>query len=188
MGETIDAAVKRADRQKGELASFDMLGEAARTAGDAQRYYDSYAAAIARIGRDATPGVPFANHGISIKLSAPHPRYEYLQGARVAGELIPRVIELARAARRVNVPLMIDAEECDRLEPHLDVYGSLIDAGVADGWSGLGIVIQTYQKRAPEVIRLVPARARPRGVLLSIRLVTGACWDTEVQRPQLGIA
>src|SRR3546814_1617689 len=70
MGETIDAAVKRADRQKGELASFDMLGEAARTAGDAQRYYDSYAAAIARIGRDATPGVPFANHGISIKLSA----------------------------------------------------------------------------------------------------------------------
>src|SRR3546814_5878112 len=87
MGETIDAAVKRADRQKGELASFDMLGEAARTAGDAQRYYDSYAAAIARIGRDATPGVPFANHGISIKMSALHPRYAYLQGARVAGEL-----------------------------------------------------------------------------------------------------
>src|SRR3546814_13618988 len=82
-----------------------------------------------------------------------HPRYEYLQGARVAGELIPRVIELARAARRVNVPLMIDAEECDRLEPHLDVYGALIDAGVAAGWTGLGIVIQTYQKRATEVIR-----------------------------------
>src|SRR3546814_14544300 len=97
MGETIDAAVKRADRQKGELASFDMLGEAARTAGDAQRYYDSYAAAIARIGRDATPGVPFANHGISIKLSALHPRYEYLPGARVAGQLLPRVIELERA-------------------------------------------------------------------------------------------
>src|SRR3546814_1377383 len=93
-----------------------MLGEAARTAGDAQCYYDSYAAAIARIGRDATPGVPFANHGISIKLSALHPRYEYLQGARVAGELIPRVIELARAARRVNVPLMRSEEHTSELQ------------------------------------------------------------------------
>src|SRR3546814_7455306 len=79
---------------------------------------------------------------------------------------------------------MVDAEECDRLEPHLDVYGALIDAGVADGWTGLGIVIQTYQKRAPEVIRWVAARARQRGVLLSMRLVKGAYWDTEVKRAQ----
>ncbi len=184
MGESIDAAVKRADRDKSELASFDMLGEAARTDDDARRYYDSYAAAIARIGRDAKPGDPFANHGISIKLSALHPRYEYLQGRRVRDELIPRVIELAQAARGVNIPLMIDAEESDRLEPHLDVYGALIDAGIADGWTGLGIVVQAYQKRASEVIRWVAARARRRGVMLSMRLVKGAYWDTEIKRAQ----
>jgi len=189
MGESIDAAVRRADKEKSELASFDMLGEAARTVEDARRYYDSYAAAIARIGRDATPGDPFANHSISIKLSALHPRYEYLQGQRVQDELIPRVVELARAARDVNIPLMIDAEESDRLEPHLDVYGALIDAGIADGWPGLGIVVQAYQKRAPEVIRWAAARARRRGVMLSMRLVKGAYWDTEIKRAQtLGLA
>ncbi|HMP46632.1 MAG TPA: bifunctional proline dehydrogenase/L-glutamate gamma-semialdehyde dehydrogenase PutA, partial [Sphingopyxis sp.] len=184
MGETIDAAVRRADKEKSELASFDMLGEAARTAEDARRYYDSYANAIARIGRDAKPGDPHANHGISIKLSALHPRYEYLQGRRVRDELIPDVIALARAARDVNIPLMIDAEESDRLEPHMDVYAALIDAGIADGWSGLGIVIQAYQKRAPEVIRWVAAKARARGVKLSMRLVKGAYWDTEIKRAQ----
>ncbi|MDZ3833251.1 MAG: bifunctional proline dehydrogenase/L-glutamate gamma-semialdehyde dehydrogenase PutA [Sphingopyxis sp.] len=189
MGETIDAAVKRADKEESELASFDMLGEAARTAADAQRYYDSYAAAIARIGKHAKPGDPHANHGISIKLSALHPRYEYLHDARVREELIPSVITLAQAARAVNIPLMIDAEESDRLEPHMDVYGALIDAGIADGWTGLGIVIQAYQKRAPEVIRWVAARARARGVKLSMRLVKGAYWDTEIKRAQtLGLA
>lgn len=184
MGETIDAAVKRADKEKSELASFDMLGEAARTADDAQRYYDSYAGAIARIGKDAKPGDPHANHGISIKLSALHPRYEYLQHARVIGELVPKVIELARAARAVNIPLMIDAEESDRLEPHMDVFAALVDAGIADGWTGLGIVIQAYQKRAPAVIDWLADRARARGVKLSMRLVKGAYWDTEIKRAQ----
>ncbi|MFC3786537.1 RHH-type proline utilization regulon transcriptional repressor/proline dehydrogenase/delta 1-pyrroline-5-carboxylate dehydrogenase [Sphingopyxis italica] len=184
MGETIDAAVKRADKEKSELASFDMLGEAARTAEDARRYYDSYAHAIARIGKAAKPGDPHANHGISIKLSALHPRYEYLQAARVRDELIPNVIELAKAARAVNIPLMIDAEESDRLEPHMDVFAALIDAGIADGWTGLGIVIQAYQKRAPAVIDWLANRARMRGVRLSMRLVKGAYWDTEIKRAQ----
>ena len=184
MGETIDAAVRRANKEKSELASFDMLGEAARTAEDADRYYESYVKAIARIGKDAKAGDPHANHGISIKLSALHPRYEYLQHARVIGELMPRVIELARAARAVNIPLMIDAEESDRLEPHMDVFGALVDAGIADGWTGLGIVIQAYQKRAPAVIDWLAARARARGVKLSMRLVKGAYWDTEVKRAQ----
>lgn len=184
MGETIDAAVKRADRQKSELASFDMLGEAARTAGDAARYFASYADAITRIGRDAKPGDPHANHGISIKLSALHPRYEYLQAARVREELIPKVIELARRARAANIPLMIDAEESDRLEPHMDVFAALVDAGIADGWTGLGIVIQAYQKRAPAVIDWLAKRARTRGVRLSMRLVKGAYWDTEIKRAQ----
>ena len=185
MGETIDAAVKRADKDKSELASFDMLGEAARTAEDAARYYDSYAAAIQRIGRDAKPGDPHANHGISIKLSALHPRYEYLQPARVRDELIPHVIELARAARAVNIPLMIDAEESDRLEPHMDVFAALLDAGIADGWTGLGIVIQAYQKRAPAVIDWLAACARARGAKVSMRLVKGAYWDTEIKRAQV---
>jgi RHH-type proline utilization regulon transcriptional repressor/proline dehydrogenase/delta 1-pyrroline-5-carboxylate dehydrogenase len=184
MGETIDAAVKRADKEKSELASFDMLGEAARTTEDAQRYYESYANAIARIGKGAKPGDPHANHGISIKLSALHPRYEYLQHARVVGELVPKVIELAKAARAVNIPLMIDAEETDRLEPHMDVFAALIDAGIADNWTGLGIVIQAYQKRAPAVIDWLANRARTRGVKLSMRLVKGAYWDTEIKRAQ----
>ncbi|KQZ73855.1 pyrroline-5-carboxylate dehydrogenase [Sphingopyxis sp. Root214] len=184
MGETIDAAVKRADKEKSELASFDMLGEAARTAEDAQRYYESYANAIARIGKAAKPGDPHANHGISIKLSALHPRYEYLQHARVIGELVPKVVELAKAARAVNIPLMIDAEESDRLEPHMDVFAALIDAGIADNWTGLGIVIQAYQKRAPAVIDWLANRARTRGVKLSMRLVKGAYWDTEIKRAQ----
>lgn len=189
MGETIDAAVKRADKEKSELASFDMLGEAARTAEDAARYYDSYADAITRIGRNAKPGDPHANHGISIKLSALHPRYEYLQRARVISELVPRVIELAKAARAVNIPLMIDAEESDRLEPHMDVFAALVDAGIADGWTGLGIVIQAYQKRAPAVIDWLAACARARGVKLSMRLVKGAYWDTEIKRAQtLGLS
>ena len=189
MGETIDAAVKRADRAAHELASFDMLGEAARTAEDAERYWHSYAGAIARIGKNARPGDPHANHGISIKLSALHPRYEYLQAKRVRSELLPRVIELARTARAANIPLMIDAEESDRLEPHLDMFAGLVEAGIADGWPGLGIVVQAYQKRAPAVIDWVAALARKRGVRLALRLVKGAYWDTEIKRAQqLGLA
>src|SRR3546814_8523516 len=116
------------------------------------------------------------------------PRYEYLQAARVRDELIPNVIELAKAARAVNIPLMIDAEESDRLEPHMDVFAALIDAGIADGWTGLGIVVQAYQKRAPAVIDWLANRARARGVKLSMRLVKGAYWDTEITRAQpLGI-
>ncbi|MEQ1687955.1 MAG: proline dehydrogenase family protein, partial [Sphingopyxis sp.] len=142
MGESIADALKRANKQRGECASFDMLGEAARTADDAARYARAYAAAIAAIGKQAKPGDPHANHGISIKLSALHPRYEYLKPAARRDELLPVVLTLARAARAANVPLMIDAEESDRLEPHLDVFEALIDAGVADGWAGLGIVVQ----------------------------------------------
>ncbi len=189
MGETIEAAVRRAQREQGELASFDMLGEAARTAEDARRYAASYAAAIAAIGSGAKPGDPHANHGISIKLSALHPRYEYLQPRRRAEELFPVVLDLARAARAANVPLMIDAEESDRLEPHLDIVAGLVDAGIADGWAGLGIVVQAYQKRSAAVIEWVGALARARGARLAVRLVKGAYWDSEIKRAQvMGLA
>ncbi len=185
MGETIEAAVKRADKNSEELASFDMLGEAARTSADAARYHAAYTAAIARIGRDAKRGDPQVNHGISIKLSALHPRYEYLQSARIMSELVPSVLTLARAARAANIPMMIDAEESDRLEPHMDVFAALIDAGIADGWDGLGIVVQAYQKRAPAVVEWVIARARRRKVKVALRLVKGAYWDTEIKRAQV---
>lgn len=185
MGETIAAALKRANREAGELASFDMLGEAARTMEDARRYAAAYADAIAAIGAQAKAGDPHANHGISIKLSALHPRYEYLQPERRRAELLPVVAELARAARAANIPLMIDAEESDRLEPHLDLFETLVEQGMADGWPGLGIVVQAYQKRSSAVIDWVGQLARARGVKLSLRLVKGAYWDSEIKRAQV---
>ena len=185
MGETIEAALKRADKANNELASFDMLGEAARTAEDAARYARSYAEAIAAIGKRAKPGDPQANHGISIKLSALHPRYEYLKPLRRREELLPVVIRLVRAAREANIPLMIDAEESDRLEPHLDIFAGLLDAGLATGWDGLGIVIQAYQKRSAAAVEWVGAQARSRGVRVGVRLVKGAYWDSEVKRAQV---
>ncbi len=184
MGESITAAIKRANRESGELASFDMLGEAARTAADAERYAQSYADAIAAIGKSAKPGDPYAGHGISIKLSALHPRYEYLKADRIGTELLPVVLRLAQAARAANVALMIDAEESDRLEPHLDIFAGLIDAGIADGWDGLGIVVQAYQKRAGAVIEWLGRLARARGVRIAMRLVKGAYWDSEIKRAQ----
>jgi RHH-type proline utilization regulon transcriptional repressor/proline dehydrogenase/delta 1-pyrroline-5-carboxylate dehydrogenase len=162
-----------------------MLGEAARTAEDAARYARAYADAIAAIGAGARPGDPHANHGISIKLSALHPRYEYLKPQRRQQELLPVVIDLVRAARDANVPLMIDAEECDRLEPHLDIFSGLLAAGLADGWAGLGLVVQAYQKRASAVIDWVAQQARARGVRVAVRLVKGAYWDSEVKRAQV---
>lgn len=185
MGENIEAAIRRANRERGELASFDMLGEAARTAADAARYARAYADAIAALGKGAKPGDPHANHGISIKLSALHPRYEYLQPDRRRDELLSVVTKLAQAARDANVPLMIDAEESDRLEPHLDIFASLLDAGIADGWSGLGIVIQAYQKRAVAVIEWVGSLARAHGAKVALRLVKGAYWDSEIKRAQV---
>jgi RHH-type transcriptional regulator, proline utilization regulon repressor / proline dehydrogenase / delta 1-pyrroline-5-carboxylate dehydrogenase len=185
MGETIEAALKRANRSRDELASFDMLGEAARTAEDAARYARAYADAIAAISKGARPGDPHGNHGISIKLSALHPRYEYLKPARRQAELLPVVIDLVRAARVANVPLMIDAEECDRLEPHCDIFAGLLDAGLADGWAGLGLVVQAYQKRGSAAIDWVGAAARRRGVKVAVRLVKGAYWDSEVKRAQV---
>lgn len=185
MGESIEAAIRRANRESDELASFDMLGEAARTAADAARYARAYADAITALGQGAAAGDPHANHGISIKLSALHPRYEYLQAARRRDELLPVVVRLAQAARAANVPLMIDAEESDRLEPHLDIFAGLIDAGIADGWPGLGIVVQAYQKRAAAVIEWIGSLARARGVKVALRLVKGAYWDSEIKRAQV---
>jgi RHH-type proline utilization regulon transcriptional repressor/proline dehydrogenase/delta 1-pyrroline-5-carboxylate dehydrogenase len=173
-----------------------MLGEAARTAADADRYYDAYASAIAAIGQHATktagkgganqgPGAALPQRpGISVKLSALHPRYEAVSRARVMGELAPRVIELARAAKAHDLQLTVDAEEADRLELSLDIIGEVLADRSLAGWNGFGLAVQAYQKRALAVIDWVIEAARAHGRQIMVRLVKGAYWDTEVKRAQ----
>jgi RHH-type proline utilization regulon transcriptional repressor/proline dehydrogenase/delta 1-pyrroline-5-carboxylate dehydrogenase len=185
LGETIGAALKRAaDDNRGERYSFDMLGEGARTADDAARYFDAYAEAIAAIGRAAGERPLPDRPGISVKLSALHPRYEATSRARVMSELVPQVIELARRARMHDLNFTVDAEEADRLELSLDV----IDATFADpslaGWNGFGLAVQAYQKRAEAVIDHVHALAQRHDRRMMVRLVKGAYWDTEIKRAQ----
>ncbi|HSN19626.1 MAG TPA: proline dehydrogenase family protein, partial [Usitatibacter sp.] len=158
MGRTIGAALQRS--REGEDAryrhSFDMLGEAALTAADAKRYFDAYAAAIDAIAahaRERDAGRPVSERpGISIKLSALHPRYEFPQRDRVLAELVPRVLALAERARRAEVGVTLDAEEADRLELSLDVFERVFASPTLAGWEGLGLAVQAYLKRAPEVI------------------------------------
>ena len=192
MGRTIEEALARG--RKGENAryrySFDMLGEAALTARDARRYFDAYHKAIAAIGKDAQlprgeAGDPSAVASISVKLSALHPRYEHAKRGRVLAELTPRVLELAQQAKAQGIGLTIDAEEADRLELSLDVFaGAYVDASL-DGWEGLGLAVQAYQKRAPAVIDWVADLARRHRRRIPVRLVKGAYWDSEVKRAQV---
>ena len=186
LGQTIEEALKRATSSKGRLYrySFDMLGEGARTAEDARRYYESYAAAIEAIGRSAG-NEPLPNRpGISVKLSALHPRYEATSRERVMRELVPLVIELARKAKSYDLNFTVDAEEADRLELSLEVIEAVIaDPSLAD-WKGFGLAIQAYQKRAGSVIDAIAAMAERYDRPMMVRLVKGAYWDTEVKRAQ----
>jgi len=187
LGRTIHEALANAQpgMADGYLHSFDMLGEAARTARDAARYFASYANAIAAIGAAARHDDPHDNPGISVKLSALHPRYETVNAARVRRELGPRLIELASMAKAVNIPLAVDAEEADRLDLSLD----LIEAALAEprlaGWDGFGIVVQAYSRRAPAVLDWLDATARSNRRRISVRLVKGAYWDSEVKNGQV---
>jgi RHH-type proline utilization regulon transcriptional repressor/proline dehydrogenase/delta 1-pyrroline-5-carboxylate dehydrogenase len=187
LGQTIEEALARSAAHPEFRYSFDMLGEAARTAADADRYDEAYANAIAAIGRASRTGKggdPAARPGISVKLSALHPRYEAVSRERVMTELAPRLIELARAAKAHGLQLTVDAEEADRLELSLDVIGgALADSSLA-GWDGFGLAVQAYQKRAPAVIDWVTEAARAHGRRVMVRLVKGAYWDTEVKRTQ----
>ncbi len=185
LGETIEDALARASdaRRKGYRHSFDMLGEGARTAADARRYFDAYANAIAAIGERAEGALP-ARPGISVKLSALHPRYVARQRDRVLAELTPRAIELCRAAKAHDLNLTVDAEEADRLELSLEVFAKLLSEPSLAGWDGLGLAVQAYQKRAPAVIDWLADSAAAARRRLMVRLVKGAYWDTEVKRAQ----
>jgi RHH-type proline utilization regulon transcriptional repressor/proline dehydrogenase/delta 1-pyrroline-5-carboxylate dehydrogenase len=171
--------------------SYDMLGEGARTDADALRYLESYRGGIAAIAAGVDPAQPVErNDGISIKLSALHPRYEPLQRERVLAELVPRVWTLCDQAARANIGLTIDAEEVDRLELSLEVFEVLAArvAGEHPQWRGFGLALQAYQTRALELVEHVAAVARRHGLRLMCRLVKGAYWDAEIKRAQeLGV-
>ncbi len=186
-GETISAAIanNRKYEDKGFRYSYDMLGEAATTAEDARKYYVSYEQAIHAIGKAAQGRGIYEGPGISIKLSALHPRYSRAQRDRVMAELLPRVKELAQLARRYDIGLNIDAEEADRLEISLDLLEALCFDPALAGWNGIGFVIQAYQKRAPFVIDYVIDLAKRSNHRLMVRLVKGAYWDSEIKRAQL---
>ena len=186
LGETIEAALSRAQAHSaaGSRYSFDMLGEGARTAEDAERYFSSYARAIEAIGH-AADGRPLPDRpGISVKLSALHPRFEALSHARVMTELVPRLIDLAQRAMAYNLNFTVDAEEADRLELSLDVIAAAFADRSLAGWDGFGLAIQAYQKRAGDVIEYVDALARNLDRRMMVRLVKGAYWDTEIKRTQ----
>jgi RHH-type proline utilization regulon transcriptional repressor/proline dehydrogenase/delta 1-pyrroline-5-carboxylate dehydrogenase len=183
LGQTIDEALARARRQ-GARHSFDMLGEGARSAADAARYFEAYADAIDAIGRQAGAEPQPQRPGISVKLSALHPRFEALSRERVLRELVPAVLDLARAAKRHDLGFTIDAEEADRLELTLDVIASVLPDPSLAGWDGFGLAIQAYQKRAAAVVDWVIAAAETLDRRLMVRLVKGAYWDTEIKRAQ----
>jgi RHH-type proline utilization regulon transcriptional repressor/proline dehydrogenase/delta 1-pyrroline-5-carboxylate dehydrogenase len=187
-GRTIDEALQRAkpERAKGLSHSFDMLGEAAKTFEDAERYADAYRGALDRIAKEAKGGFR-KSPGISVKLTALHPRYEYMHAEEAVAAVLPVARELALKASKADVHLTIDAEEADRLELQMDVFEALLadDELFANGWGGFGIAVQAYQKRAAPLCDWVAEAARAHGRKLMVRLVKGAYWDTEVKAAQV---
>ena len=184
LGSTIARALKRAN-EEGFFCSFDMLGEAARTQADADRYEAAYAAAIDAVGAQAGGKGAETGHGVSVKLSALSPRYEARQAERVWAELYPRIRSLASQAANADINLTLDAEEADRLVLSLEILDRLVREPELGAWKGLGLAVQAYQKRAPQVIEFVADIARSSGRRLMVRLVKGAYWDTEIKRAQV---
>ncbi len=184
LGRTIESALARA-RREDMLCSFDMLGEGARTAADAERYERLYTDAITAVGKASAGAGPERGHGVSIKLSALSPRYEAVQEARVRNELYPRIKRLALLAAGYDINLAIDAEEVDRLTISLKLVDRLAREPGLASWTGLGVVVQAYQKRAPRVIDGLARLARETGRRIMVRLVKGAYWDSEIKRAQV---
>ncbi len=187
LGRDIDEALKRAGSgaNRAYRYSFDMLGEGARTAADAESYFGAYADAVTRVGRaESRQGDMFGRHSVSVKLSALHPRYEPLQAGRAVPELIDLLVALSRTAKGAGVGLTVDAEESERLEMSLDIIAGAALHPDLSGWDGLGMAIQAYQRRAPAVVAWAGELARQSGRKLMVRLVKGAYWDTEIKRAQ----
>ncbi|MCB9990365.1 MAG: bifunctional proline dehydrogenase/L-glutamate gamma-semialdehyde dehydrogenase PutA [Rhodospirillales bacterium] len=184
LGRTIEEGVKNAAsyQKKGYRLSYDMLGEGARTAKDAEHFYDVYYTAIEHIAAKAEGGL---RPGMSVKLSALYPRYEFAHKERCVPVMTERLLGLAQLAAQKNIYLTVDAEEVDRLELSLEIIGAVMaDESLAD-WDGFGLAVQAYQKRAPHVIEKLAAMAEKSGRKLQVRLVKGAYWDTEIKRAQV---
>jgi len=188
MGRTIKEALSRANNKHNSAYrhSFDMLGEAALTAADAERYFESYIAAIRDIGASAPDSDDiFSAPSISVKLSALHPRYHFTQYGRVMRELVPKVCELVDKAATAGIGITIDAEEMDRLEISLDIFERIYRSDRMLGFEGLGLAVQSYQRRAVDVIRFLTDIAGDIGRRIPLRLVKGAYWDTEIKLGQV---
>ncbi len=186
LAESIEDALKESSRSKNDdfMYSFDMLGEGALTTKDAERYAENYALAISAIGKTG----PFKSRqqapGISVKLSALHPRYEVFKKERAVRELVDRLHPLTTLAKANNIGLIIDAEETDRLEMSLEIFEALYTHKTFEGWGGLGLAVQAYQKRAPAVVENLVELAKTHETPITIRLVKGAYWDTEIKHAQ----
>jgi RHH-type transcriptional regulator, proline utilization regulon repressor / proline dehydrogenase / delta 1-pyrroline-5-carboxylate dehydrogenase len=181
MGRTIDEAIRRMEKKEnaGFTASFDMLGEAARTFPDAERYFQAYADAIRAVGKVAERG-----HSISVKLSALHPRYEVGQYDRAVPSLIGQVEALAVLAKQAGIAFTIDAEESERLEMSLDIIEAIAGLPSLKGWNGLGMAVQAYGKRCRPTIAWADSIGAATGRRIAVRLVKGAYWDSEIKRTQ----
>ncbi len=184
LGQTIDEALHRARGHAEFRYSFDMLGEGARTAADADKYFDAYATAIVAIGAQAGNAELPQRPGISVKLSALHPRFEAISRERVLKELVPRLTALAQMARDGDLQFTVDAEEADRLELSLEIIAAVLGDVSLAGWDGFGLAVQAYQKRALDVIGWIEETAAASRRRLTVRLVKGAYWDTEIKRAQ----
>jgi len=187
MGRTIEEALERTTgtSERAYRYSFDMLGEAALTRADAEHYFAKYHAAIVAVGRASRPDIAMtARHSISLKLSALHPRYEFAQRARVLTELAPRLIALVRLAREAGIGLTVDAEEAERLELSLLLIDAVLASDALAEYSGFGLAVQAYQKRTPALLEWLIARTRALGRSVTVRLVKGAYWDSEIKRAQ----
>ncbi len=188
MGRTIKEALKRAKKKEaqGYRYSYDMLGEAALTHHDAERYFNAYAAAIEAIGTEAKDiGNMVAKPGISIKLSALHPRYQEAHRERVLEELGPKLLALSQMAKKHSITLTIDAEESERLELSMDVIESVFSDPSLAGWNGFGLAVQSYQKRAFYLLDWLADLARRNHRRIMVRLIKGAYWDSEIKKTQM---
>jgi len=186
MGRSIDEAIERAveKENKGYAYSYDMLGEGARTMKDADRYFDSYMSAIHAIGKAANGRGPISSPGISVKLSAIHPRYEFTHKERVMDEIVPKLKQLALTAKSYDIGFTVDAEEADRLDISFDIIETVFSDPELGDWNGFGLAVQAYQKRAIFVIDWLRQLTEKVGRKMMVRLVKGAYWDTEIKTSQ----
>lgn len=188
VGETIEDALKQAKKEdkNGYRMSFDMLGEGARTLADAKRYFEAYVRAAHKIGEANDPALPLeARHGMSVKLSALHPRYQWAQSADCVESLVQQILELAKLAKHYGFTLTVDAEESERLELSLEIIFRVLASPDIRGWDGFGLAVQAYDRRCLSVLDAVIDEARRLQQKIQIRLVKGAYWDGEIKRAQV---